>query len=167
MDLTRRYGILKLDVINCRRCGTLFKKNKRTICDRCVEIEKEQMRTISKFVESSSELVTLRQISEQTGISFDDVDEIYKGGQLLTYTTNRIVVKCGICNQEKKGSEMKGYFCEKCYEKMAEENGLGIKDPEKIEITLKKFDRDVMHTRKSSAAQEASRFGRRSRRDRY
>lgn len=154
---------MKLNVINCRRCGTLFQKKSRTVCDRCIEIEKEHMRTISKFVETSSELVTLRQISEGTGISFDDVDEIYKGGQLLTYTTNRIVVKCGICNQDKKGSEMKGYFCEKCYEKMAEENGLGIKDPEKIEITLKKFDRDIMHTKKSSATQERSGFGRRSR----
>ncbi|OGI21824.1 MAG: hypothetical protein A2287_03905 [Candidatus Melainabacteria bacterium RIFOXYA12_FULL_32_12] len=123
------------------------------------------MRTISKFVEFSSVPVTLRQISEQTGISFDDVDEIYKSGQLLTYTTNRILVTCANCNEEKKGSEMKGYFCEKCYEKMAEENGLKIKDPEKIEIKLKKFDKDIMHSRKTASSKEQPR-GMRSRRDR-
>lgn len=153
---------MKLDLVNCKKCGNLFKKKSRNVCERCIQLEKMVINKIVDFVdrcaERSEPFTTLKLISEGTGVEFGEIDEIYKSGQLLTYTTNKIIVSCSICNEEKRGSEMKGYFCEKCYEDVAGKSGLSLNDPEKIKIDLKKFDKDIMHTRKNARSQE-SRFG--------
>ena len=135
---------MKTPLVNCKKCGVLFAKTKRSVCDICVEKEKELAKVISKYVDKSPELyITLQSISEGTEIGLSEVEEIYSSSLLLTYVTNKITVECRICHDEKKGSEMKGYFCDECLERL----GLLGCDPTKIKVELKKFHKDVMHTR--------------------
>lgn len=130
--------------------------------------EKENIKKISKYVESSSERVTLETISQDTGIDPDDIDDIYKNALLLTYVMNRIIINCKICNEPNIASDMNIYVCKACRAEAEGKEYISVKpsDPTKIKIELRSFDKNIMHTKKAHSQDTGSRYGLRSKRDR-
>lgn len=100
-------------------------------------------------------------INQSTGIELESIEELYKQGR-LSIISGRLITKCKICGIEVKGIQAKGNFCSKCYNKVIteEENSRrAILDPQNINIELRKFDKNIIHTNKVIPADERMKYG--------
>lgn len=144
---------------NCTKCGVLFPKKLRNICDSCLEKEKKIIEKIVSFVKNCPEpAVSITVISENTGIELKEIQNLYNKGR-LTDIADRITTRCKICGTETKESEKKGHFCPKCVQQMITEGN--IRDPEIVkaqQTELKKFEKDIMHS-KLAYGKERQKFG--------
>lgn len=139
-----------MKLANCKKCGKLFKKVLRDVCDVCAAIERHELILIHRFMkETQAPEVTLQEIHGETLISMDHLEEYYFSG-LLASAGTRIKANCKICNAEISSITRKGYFCTKCSDKLVEEFGNSSyvdRSPVDItEIKLKKFHKNVFHS---------------------
>jgi hypothetical protein len=146
-------------LVNCTRCGILFQKRLRDICDTCLENEKTFIQSIEHYVEqSNSVFVSITQISQGTGIDINKITELYKNGRLSELAA-RLSVKCSICGVEIRGLTKKGLFCVKCYDQFNREKTKTIVKRSEEGVTLRIFDKNIIHTRKSPDAKERAKYG--------
>ncbi|MEI7475257.1 MAG: hypothetical protein WCK67_10830 [bacterium] len=146
-------------LINCNKCGTLFQKRLRDICDSCLNEEKNFVEAIETYVQRSvGVFVSMHEISEGTGIDIGKITELYKKGRLSDVAA-RLSVKCSICGAEIKGITKKGHFCVKCYDEFKKENTKTPVKPSEGHPMLRNFDKNIVHTRKNVDADERMKFG--------
>ena len=99
---------------NCKKCGKLFKKLLRDICDICSAVERHELILIFRFIrENPDGDISLKQLHENTGVSIDHLEEYYFSGQLVNAGA-RIKADCKLCGAEINTITRKGYFCTKC-----------------------------------------------------
>ena len=135
---------------NCKKCGKLFKKVLRDICDVCAALECHELILIMRFLrENADQEVTLKQLQAETNIPMDHIEEYYFSGQ-LTNAGARIIAECKLCGSEITSMNRKGYFCNKCSDKIQEEFGLNPNATRKpvdiTEIKLKTFHKNIFHS---------------------
>jgi hypothetical protein len=149
-------------LINCKKCGTLFQKKLRDICDTCLEQDNTRITSIENYVKNCAEqFISFKMINNFTGIEMEAIEELYKQGR-LTIITGRLLTKCKICGIEVKGVQAKGNFCAKCYNtKVTEDEGAkkAIFDPKNANIELRKFDKNIIHTNKVIPPDERMKYG--------
>lgn len=143
---------------NCKKCGKLFKKVLRDICDVCAAVERHELILIHRYIrENPDQDISLKQIHRETEISMDHLDEYYFTGQLATAGT-RIKAECKLCGAEINMMTRKGYFCIKCSEKLQEEFGLSTyvnrKPIDIAEIKLKTFHKNIFHSQLAKSKNE-------------
>lgn len=146
-------------LVNCTHCGILFQKRLRDICDTCLENEKICIQSIEHYVgQSKNVFVSVSQISEGTGLEINKIIEFYKTGRLSDIAA-RLSVKCSICSTEIKGITKKGLFCVKCYDQFHRaQTHTPVKKSEET-VVLRKFDKDIIHTRKAADPHSRAKFG--------
>jgi|GEM_PF-847784 len=152
-----------MELINCKNCGKLFSKKLRDICDECLEKDNRNIDNVEKYVRNSSEqFISYETISRATGIKVEEIAELYKKGR-LTVLSGRLIVKCKICGVEVKGIQGKVSLCAKCLSDVMnnEEGGTRkpILDPQSVNVDLRKFDKDIIHTNKVIPPGERMKYG--------
>lgn len=146
-------------LINCKKCGVLFQKKFRSICDACVEAEKNNVETVEVYAEKINEtFISMESISSGTGIDLTEIIELYKNGRLAKIAC-RISVNCSICGAEIKGITKKGHFCIKCYDNLKKEKTKTPVKPSEEEYTPRKFDKNIVHTKKVIPQNEKMKYG--------
>ena len=67
----------------CSKCGVTFVKTFRDFCDKCYEKENESIQKVSTFLGSySGKSIMIQDLSEQTGIDLEYMEQLYKIGKL-------------------------------------------------------------------------------------
>ena len=148
-------------LINCKKCGKLFRKKLRNICDECLEKENRVINKINDFIKIYTEpFVSISVISENTDISAEEIEELFNKSRLSDFA-NRITIKCKICGNETKAIERKGHFCLKCINQHFNEDEIKKPNLPKIDVSieLRKFDKDIMHTNKIIPEEERLKYG--------
>jgi len=135
---------------NCKKCGKLYKKVLRDICDVCASIERHELIVIFRYMrENPDQEISLRQINSETSIPMDHLEEYYYTGQLAN-VGSRLIAECKLCGSQVNSMTRKGYFCTKCSEKLQEEFGLSSyvnrKPIDISEIKLKTFHKNIFHS---------------------
>jgi len=151
-----------MNLINCKKCGVLFQKKLRDICDKCLEKDNMMIEKIEKYICNCSEqFISFEMINEATGIELEEIEELYKKNR-LTIITGRLITKCKICGAEIKNIYGKGNFCAKCLNEVINEDSGGRKpvlDPKNVNVDLRKYDKDILHTNKIIPPSERMKYG--------
>ena len=85
-------------LINCKKCGSLFIKGARDICDNCYKAELEVVEKIKTFInQNPNPKTTLEEIISAVGISkheLEDLIEIF----LFFFVLSILFIKCCFCD---------------------------------------------------------------------
>ncbi len=108
-------------LINCSRCGTLFIKKQRDICDACIKEIQNLQENIIEYVEKSPlEKVHINTIIEHFKISMKEM-EPFLIGRKLAPIENKIVFTCIKCNSVLPLEIPFSFVCKKCTQEMKQE----------------------------------------------
>lgn len=152
---------MKTELANCNKCGILFKKTLRNICNKCLEIENKNIEKINNYIKQNPhDIVSIQVLSDKTGIPVDDIQELLKNGRLINLK-HRIMINCKICGGEITNINSKGNFCYKCLQKLPSDNVETVThvNLKNVQVNLKKFDKNVMHTKKESDSDQKYKYG--------
>lgn len=139
-----------MKLANCKKCGKLYKRILRDICDVCAAMERHELILIFRYMrEHEDKEVSLKQIRKDTDITLDHLEEYYFSGQLASVGT-RIKAECKLCGAEITTITRKGYFCTRCSDRLQEEFGLSPyvnrKPIDISDIKLKTFHKNIFHS---------------------
>ncbi|MDD3014204.1 MAG: hypothetical protein PHC34_10925 [Candidatus Gastranaerophilales bacterium] len=150
-----------MSLINCKKCGVLFQKRLRDICDKCLEKDNLTIDKIEKYIRNCSEqFITFEMIKKATGVESEEIEEFYKKGR-LSIITGRLTTKCKICGVEIKGVQGNSNFCVKCSSEVISEDGAkkAMLDSKNANIELRRFDNDIIHSNKVIPPDERTKYG--------
>ena len=98
-----------MDVVNCPRCGRIFRRIISPICPACEKEEEEIFQKVRVFIDENKEC-TLGELSEGTGVSAKKILRYIREGRLEISKGMHGAVRCEICGR----AISTGRFCEAC-----------------------------------------------------
>lgn len=129
---------LSNNLVNCKKCGAVFRKSFRDICPSCIEKEHKEIEIINKFVADNKDSgVSIEVLSEKLDIPTSAIQYYISKGRLNEAVT-KIRQKCRICGVELPDNYTKKFVCPKCkesVEKTIEEVKIEAKANKKFEKT--------------------------------
>ena len=108
-------------LINCARCGVLFIKKQKDICDNCVKAIQDLQNNIIEYVENSPlEKVHITTVIEHFKISIKEMEQFLTGRKLAP-VENKLTFTCIKCNSVLPIETPFSYVCKKCTNEMKQE----------------------------------------------
>ncbi len=105
------------DVANCPRCGTIFLKNLRPICNHCyLEQEKNYEKVSSYMRRKQNRRATIREVHEETGVDLQQIHQFVREGRLLVSMFPNLAYPCESCGKDIQ----EGRLCSSCKENITE-----------------------------------------------
>ena len=135
-------------LINCKKCGTLFVKGTREICDTCYKGEVDLADRIKNYIQSTEKAkVSADEILLATKIGRGEFEKLFEKGRLFS-VMNKITIKCRFCGIEFECEHKAGFVCPKCIMKFSNKSGFGnVAKPENaIEESKKRTKIADKHT---------------------
>ncbi len=113
------------NLINCRKCGALFVKASRDICDECFKDEVELAEKVKSFIQLSEKIgkekVTVEEILKATKLSDKVFEDLFEKGRLFS-VMSKITVKCRFCAIEFECDKKPGFICPTCVTRFSEKS---------------------------------------------
>lgn len=86
------------EIANCSRCGNVFLKGLRDICQDCYNKEEEAFQTVNKFLKKQkNRTATMLQIIEETGVEEFYISKFIKEKRLLLTKFPNLTYPCEVC----------------------------------------------------------------------
>lgn len=128
-------------LINCRKCGSLFVKGARDICDNCFKAELEVVERIKAFINSNpSSKTTLEEIITELNINKNELEDLIEKGRLFSLMP-KLIIKCKFCGIEIEDEQKTSFVCTKCLNKFSPKGDLAKINALKEEQNQKDFDK--------------------------
>ena len=97
----------------CPRCGKLFARGIREVCNACIEnIEKEYEACVEYLRLHKG--ATIHEVSEETGVSVKQITKFVREGRISTNNMPNLSVPCEICGVPIQ----EGVMCASCRNKL-------------------------------------------------
>lgn len=113
------------NLINCRKCGSLFVKTSRDICDECYKDEVEMADKVKNFIQVSEKIgkekVTVEEILKATKLSQKVFEELFEKGRMFS-VMSKITVKCRFCSIEFECDKKPGFICPRCVTRFSDKS---------------------------------------------
>ncbi|WP_018922006.1 TIGR03826 family flagellar region protein [Salsuginibacillus kocurii] len=101
------------NVDNCPRCGRLFMKALRDICDHCKKELDQRFEKVYKYMRvRENRAATIEQVVEATEVPEDDISRFVKEGRLKPRQFPNLTYPCDACGT----AIQEGRICESCRE---------------------------------------------------
>ncbi len=111
-------------LINCKKCGSLFIRGSRDICDNCFKAELELVEKIKAFViKNPNPKTTLEEITNEIGINKNELEELIEKGRLFSIMP-KLLIKCRFCGIEIEDDQKTSFVCTKCLNKFSPKGDL-------------------------------------------
>lgn len=111
-------------LINCKKCGSLFIKGSRDICDNCFKAELEVVEKIKTFInKKEGQKTTIEEIVAELGINKNELEELIEKGRLFSVMP-KLIIKCRFCGIEIEGDQKSSFVCTKCLNKFSPKGDL-------------------------------------------
>jgi len=105
-----------MNLTYCPRCGKLFARGIREVCNACTEeIEKEYETCVEYLREHKG--ATIHEVSEETGISVKQITKFIREGRISTQNMPNLTVPCEVCGLPIH----EGTMCQSCRNKLQRE----------------------------------------------
>src|SRR5699024_2472262 len=99
------------DVANCPRCGAIFLKALRPICQQCYQEQEESYDKVSAFIrKKQNRRASIKEVHEATGVDLTLIQQFVREGRLLTSQFPNLGYPCESCGTEIK----EGRLCQSC-----------------------------------------------------
>ena len=111
-------------LINCKKCGSLFIKGSRDICDNCFKAELEVVEKIKAFInKKEGQKTTIEEIVAELDINKNELEELIEKGRLFSVMP-KLIIKCRFCGIEIEGDQKSSFVCTKCLNKFSPKGDL-------------------------------------------
>ena len=140
-------------LISCKKCGSLFIKGARDICDNCFKAELEQVDKIKAFINKRGEgKTTIEEIVNELGINKNELEDLIEKGRLFSVMP-KLIIKCRFCGIEIEDEQKSSFVCTKCLNKFSPKGDLAkinaLKEEQQKEISEKKARRTYSEGQKN------------------
>ncbi len=126
-------------LINCKKCGSLFIRGARDICDNCFKAELELVDKIKAFINKNpNPKTTLEEIINEIGISKNELEDLIEKGRLFSVMP-KLLIKCRFCGIEIEDEQKSSFVCTKCLNKFSPKGDLAKINALKEEQQQKDF----------------------------
>lgn len=106
------------NLANCPRCGALFVKSLRPICQDChKEIEEMFQKVYTYIRQRENRMATMSQVVEATGVSVEDITRFIKEGRLHLRHLPNMEYPCESCGRGIR----EGRLCRECQKEIEQE----------------------------------------------
>lgn len=111
-------------LINCKKCGSLFVRGSRDICDNCFKAELELVDKIKSFINKNpNPKTTLEEIINEIGVNKNELEDLIEKGRLFSVMP-KLLIKCRFCGIEIEGEQKSSFVCTKCLNKFSPKGDL-------------------------------------------
>lgn len=133
-------------LLNCKKCGTLFLKGNRDVCENCFRAEMRLADSIKSFVLKNEKKLTLDEISDALDLKKTEIEEFFEKGRLFSILP-KLIIKCKFCGVEIPDDQKTGFVCQKCMQKFSPatrsnaqntEDGLEVKVRQRVDYASRK-----------------------------
>lgn len=130
------------ELANCKRCGSVFVKQIRDICDHCYKDEEDAFETVRHYLrEKKNRMASMLQIVEDTGVDESYITKFIREKRLLVSQFPNLTYPCERCGN----GITSGKLCENCQEELVSD--LERHDElEKRKEALKKQEKEKINT---------------------
>ena len=134
-------------LINCKKCGSLFIRGSRDICDNCFKAELELVEKIKAFViKNPNPKTTLEEITNEIGINKNELEDLIEKGRLFSIMP-KLLIKCRFCGIEIEDEQKSSFICTKCLNKFSPKGDLAKINALKEEQQQKEiFEKKIRRT---------------------
>lgn len=134
-------------LINCKKCGSLFIRGSRDICDNCFKAELELVDKIKSFVNKNpNPKTTLEEIVNEIGINKNELEDLIEKGRLFSIMP-KLLIKCRFCGIEIEDEQKSSFICTKCLNKFSPKGDLAKINALKEEQQQKEiFEKKIRRT---------------------
>jgi flagellar operon protein (TIGR03826 family) len=106
-------GFNQLD--NCPKCGKLFLKGVRDVCQSCYKLEEEEYQLVSGYLRNrDNKKATIYDASEDTGVTIKQITKFIRQGRISLEGLPNMGFPCETCGQ----LISKGTMCTTCRGKL-------------------------------------------------
>lgn len=130
------------ELANCKRCGSVFVKQFRDICDNCYKEEEDAFQTVKQYLrEKKNRTASMLQIVEDTGVDESYITKFIREKRLLISQFPNLAYPCERCGK----NITTGRLCSDCQEELV--NDLEQHDElEKRKESLKNQRKEKINT---------------------
>ncbi|QNV59202.1 hypothetical protein GMA19_04419 [Paenibacillus polymyxa E681] len=108
---------------NCPRCGKLFIKNVRGICQNCIkEIEFEYERCVKHIRENKG--IHMHELSEATEVSVKQITTFIREGRISIANAPNMTYPCEVCGIPIR----EGHMCDSCRTRLTKDLNQAVRD---------------------------------------
>jgi len=88
------------DVANCPKCGKIFVKALRPICQHCHKEQEDHYDTVSTFMrKKQNRMATIREVHEKTGVDLTLIHQFVREGRIQTKSFPNLGYPCESCGE--------------------------------------------------------------------
>ncbi|KGA97242.1 membrane protein [Alkalihalobacillus alcalophilus ATCC 27647 = CGMCC 1.3604] len=99
------------DLTNCPKCGALFVKALRPICNPCFKEQEDCFMKVKTYMsKKENRMATVQEVHEYTGVSYEMMHQFIREGRLLTTQFPNLGYPCESCGE----SINEGRICSDC-----------------------------------------------------
>jgi flagellar operon protein (TIGR03826 family) len=98
---------------NCPECGKIFTFIRTNLCPECQQKDEDSFNVVRKFI-AQNPGVNIAIVSEQTGISEDNILRYLKDGRLTSKHITQTMLKCELCGC----AISSGRHCQACQDRI-------------------------------------------------
>ena len=106
-----------MSLSNCKKCGKLFVKKNRDICDECYNNQIKLIDRINEFVINKDQNVSLEEILQKFDIPLKEFETLFTSGKFIQIT-DKLVLKCIRCGKAFVAGRNVGFVCPECLKKL-------------------------------------------------
>jgi hypothetical protein len=103
-------------ISNCSRCGKLFNKTIREICEQCMSEETEMINTIRLYLKENK-LATVTDVVRNTEVELEIILDLIEKGHIVLIDNPNIKFECSRCGLPTPD----GRLCSRCRDEMIHE----------------------------------------------
>ncbi len=103
-------------LINCKKCGTLFVKNQKDVCDACLKSETATLDKIKGYLGRRETKMTFDELSTALMINKGELESFIERGKLFS-VMDKLSIKCRFCGAEVEGDQKNTFVCSRCLTK--------------------------------------------------
>ncbi|ADM72176.1 TIGR03826 family flagellar region protein [Paenibacillus peoriae] len=112
-----------MNLDNCPRCGKLFIKNVRGICQNCIkEIEFEYERCVKHIRENKG--IHMHELSEATEVSVKQITTFIREGRISIANAPNMTYPCEVCGIPIR----EGHMCDSCRTRLTKDLNQAVRD---------------------------------------
>ncbi len=99
------------DLQNCSRCGKLFIKNLRDVCQDCIQEEEGQFQKVYQFVrKKQNRMASIKEVEQGTGVEESLIIKFVKQGRISVHSLPNLEYPCESCGRMIR----EGRICDVC-----------------------------------------------------
>ncbi|NEU26067.1 flagellar protein [Paenibacillus polymyxa] len=112
-----------MNLDNCPRCGKLFIKNVRGICQNCIkEIEIEYEKCVKHIRENKG--IHMHELSEATGVSVKQITTFIREGRISIANAPNMTYPCEVCGIPIR----EGHMCDSCRTRLTKDLNQAVRE---------------------------------------